>query len=123
MRKVFCDHCGSEVLNLKNPDAKKPVKEIEVPDKQGKLICKIINCTSDDICQPCFIKYILKSFNQIPLFQEKPTNQQIMGACYVINHSFGLMNQEDSKELMLIASSWFDAWKKSFEDNKESISI
>ena len=123
MRKVFCDHCGSEILNLKNPDAKKPVKEIEVPDKQGKLICKIINCTSDDICQPCFIKYILKSFIPIPLFQESPTNQQIMNACYHSNHSFDLMNEEDSKQVMVTATSWFDAWKKAFEYDKETQSI
>lgn len=122
MRKIFCDHCGNEIpsVNIKNPNAKKPVKEVEIPGKDGKLICKIINCTTDDICQDCFIKYILKHFGETPPFSIIPNEDQIRDACLYSNHSFGIMEEEDKHRIILSARHWFEVWSKVYQDTKET---
>ena len=117
MRKIFCDHCGSEILNLKNPDSKKPVKEIEVKYDSGKLMCKIINCTTDDICETCFVKNILKTISYTPkekLFElpNNPSLVETQQACLNFDHSFGLMEINETIAMQNQALSWLESWNK-----------
>lgn len=50
------------------------------------------------------------------LLERDPTDKEIASACMYYDHSYGLMDEDERKRIVWMATEWLHSWKKVEED-------